>query len=123
MKGKVLLLEESEAVSKNIFLTLKECGYDVLSTNSTTEGLDILSEYDIGLIIADMNINRGRIKYFTNEISSVAKYNLIPILILADDQGKKSWNQSERVKNWLIKPFSADKLLKTVNKALSHLAL
>ncbi|MEA1910922.1 MAG: hypothetical protein U9N32_04485, partial [Spirochaetota bacterium] len=99
------------------------CGYVVLSTNSTTEGLDILSEYDIGLIIADMNINRGRIKYFTNEISSVAKYNLIPILILADDQGKKSWNQSERVKNWLIKPFSADKLLKTVNKALSHLAL
>ena len=114
MKGKVLLLEESEAISKNIFLTLREYGYEVLSTNSTTEGLDILSEYEIGLIIADMNINRGKIKYFTNEINSDDKYNLIPILLLADDQGKKSWKRIEGINNWIIKPFSADKLMHTV---------
>jgi len=114
MKGKVLLLEESEAISKNIFLTLQEYGYEVLSTNSTTEGLYILSEYDIGLIIADMNINRGKIKYFTSELNSDDKYNLIPILILADDQGKKSWEQIEGINNWIIKPFSADKLMHTV---------
>jgi len=114
MKGKVLLLEESEAISKNIFLTLQEYGYQVLSTNSTTEGLYILSEYNIGLIIADMNINKGKIKYFTNQINSNDKYNLIPILILTDDQGKKSWKQMEGINNWIIKPFSADRLLHTV---------
>jgi len=114
MKGKVLLLEESEAVSKNIFLTLQEYGYEVLSTNSTTEGLYILSEYVIGLIIADTNINRGKIKYFTSEINSDDKYNFIPILLLAEDQGKKSWEKIEGINNWIIKPFSADKLLHTV---------
>lgn len=116
MAGNVLLLEDSEAISKNIFLTLKEYGYDVLSTNSTTEGLYILSEYSIGLIIVDMNIDNGKITYFTTEINSDGKYSSIPLLMLADDVGKNSWKQIEGIENWIIKPFSANKLLNTVER-------
>ncbi|MCK5154290.1 MAG: response regulator [Spirochaetales bacterium] len=116
MSDKVLLLEKSEAISKNIFLTLQENNYEVLSTNSTTEGLNILSEYDIRLIIADMNINSGRIIYFTNELRSDDKYSLIPILMLTDNIGKNSWKQLKGIKDWIIKPFSADKLLNTVER-------
>lgn len=116
MSGKVLLLENSEAISKNIFLTLHEYGYEVLSTNSTTEGLYILSEYNIGLIIADMNIDSRRIIYFTNELNSDNKYKSIPLLILTDDIGKNSWGQLGKIENWIIKPFSADKLLNTVER-------
>lgn len=116
MKKRLLLLEESEAISRNIFLTLNEYGYEVLSTNSTTEGLYILSEYDIGLIIMDMNINMGKIIYFMNELNLSKKYSLIPKLMLADDRGKNSWRKLKGIKNWIIKPFSADKLLHTVEK-------
>ena len=116
MAGNVLLLEDSEAISKNIYLTLKENGYDVLSTDSTTEGLYILSEYSIGLIIADMNIDNGKIVYFTNEIYSDNKYNSIPLLMLADDFGKNSWKNIQRIDNWIIKPFSANKLINTVER-------
>ena len=119
MAGNVLLLEDSEAVSKNIYLTLKEYGYEVLSTNSTTEGLYILSEYSIGLIIADMNIDNGKIVYFTNEINSVNKYSSIPLLMLADDIGKNSWEHIPGIDNWIIKPFSANKLLNTVERLLN----
>ncbi|RKX84009.1 MAG: hypothetical protein DRP58_07850 [Spirochaetes bacterium] len=114
MSGKILLLEKSEAISKNIFLTLQNSGYEVLSTNSTTEGLYILSEYDIRVIIADTNMNKGKIVYFTNALKSNNKYSLIPLLMLADDKGKNSWEQLSDVENWVIKPFSADKLLKAV---------
>ena len=116
MKKKVLLLENSEAISRNIFLTLQDKGYEVLSTNSTTEGLCILSEYNIGLIIADMNINRGKIVYFTNELILDDNYCLIPILMLADDRSKNTLRKNEGIKNWIIKPFSADKLLITVER-------
>ena len=116
MTGKVLLLEDSEAISRNIFLTLQDYGYEVLSTNSTTEGLYILSEYDIGLIIADMNIDYGRIIYFTNGINLDNKYSSIPLLMLSDDIGKNSWKQLEGIENWIIKPFSANKLIKTVER-------
>jgi len=116
MTCKVLLLEKSEAISRNIFLTLQESGFEVLSTNSTTEGLYILSEYNIGLIIIDMNIDKGNIIYFTNEINSTNKYHMIPLLILADYNDKISWVQDKGITNWIIKPFSADKLLKTVKK-------
>ncbi len=116
MEGKVLLLEKSEAISKNIFLTLQDYGYEVLSTNSTTEGLSILLEYDIGLIIADMNIDNGKILYFTNEIKSDNKYSSIPLLMLADDIGKNSWKRIDGIENWIIKPFSANKLINIVER-------
>ena len=116
MTGNILLLEDSEAIAKNIFLTLKEYGYEVLSTSSTTEGLYILSVYRIGLIIADMNIDNGKIMYFTNEINSDKKYSSIPLLMLANDVGKNSWKQIEGIENWIIKPFSANKLLNTVKR-------
>ncbi|MDA3941309.1 MAG: hypothetical protein PF693_18690 [Spirochaetia bacterium] len=118
MSDKVLLLEESEAISKNIFITLQESGFEVLSTNSITEGLYILSEYDIGVIIADMNMNLGRITYFTNTLKSNNKFNLIPLLMLADDKGKNSWKQINGVENWIIKPFSANKLLRSIRNII-----
>ena len=114
MPCQVLLLEKSEAISKYIYLTLQEYDYEVLSANSTTEGLYILSEYNIKLIIADMNMNNGKIMYFTNELKSNNKYKMIPLLMLADDKGKNSWRQLEGIGKWIIKPFSADKLLKAV---------
>lgn len=116
MGCKVLLLEKSEAISKNIFLILSESGFEVLSTNSITEGLYILSEYKIGIIIADINIDNGKIIYFAEEVNLDNKYSSIPLLILADEIGKNTWRETDGIKNWLIRPFSANKLLKTVKK-------
>lgn len=113
---KILLIEDSEAISKNMTVNLQENGYKVYSTDTITEGLRILSETDIGLIIADMNLKDSKIIDFGRNIFDDSRYNLIPLLMLTDEAGKVSKRNISGLAGWIIKPFSADKLLKTVRR-------
>ena len=116
MIRKILLIEDSEALSKSIIINLQGNGYTVYSTDTITEGLRILSETEIGLIIADMNLKSSKIVDFTRNISGDSGYNLIPLLMLTDDAGKTSKRSISGMEEWIIKPFSADKLLNTVRR-------
>ena len=63
-----------------------------------------------------MNITEDRIDYFTTEILKDTNYNTVPLLMLADDVGKNSWKVITGIENWIIKPFSEDKLIHTVDR-------
>lgn len=116
MIRKILLIEDSEAISKNITVNLRENGYKVYSTQTISEGLRILSENKIVLIIADINLKNSNIINFASNIADDNKYNLIPLLMLSNEEGKISNNNISGIEEWIIKPFSTDKLLKTVRK-------
>ncbi len=116
MIRKILLIEDSEAISKSIIINLQGNGYKVYSTDTITEGLRILSETEIGLIIADMNLKSNKIIDFTRNIAGDSRYNLIPLLMLTNEEGKISKRSISGVEGWIIKPFSADNLLKIVRK-------
>lgn len=118
MTRKILLVEDSEAISKSIIVNLQENGYKVYSSKTTTEGLRILSENKIGLIIADVNLKNNKIIDFTSNIADDSKYNLIPLLMLSNEEGKVSNKSISGIEEWIIKPFSTDRLLKTVGKFL-----
>ena len=113
---KILLIEDSEAISKSIIINLQGNGYKVYSTETITEGLRILLETDIGLIIADMNLKGSKIIDFARNIAGDSRYKLIPLLMLTDEAGKVSKRSIPGIKEWIIKPFSADKLLKAVRR-------
>ena len=112
----ILLIEDSEAISKSIIVNLHENGYEVYSTETITEGLRILSETEIGLIIADINLENSKIIDFARNIAGDSRYNLIPLIMLIDEGGKVSKRSIPGIEEWIIKPFSADKLLKTVRR-------
>ena len=116
MIKKILLIEDSEAISKSITINLQENGYKVYSSETITEGLRILSENKIGLIIADVNLKNSKIIDFTSNIADDSKYNLIPLLMLSNEEGKVSNKNISGIEEWIIKPFSTDKLLKTVRR-------
>lgn len=116
MISKILLIEDSEAISKSITLNLQGNGYKVYSTDNIKEGLKILSETEIGLIIADMNLKSSKTTDFTRNISGDSRYNLIPLLMLTDEAGRDSKKSISGIEGWIIKPFSADKLLNTVRR-------
>lgn len=118
MTRKILLVEDSEAISKSIIVNLQENGYKVYPSETITEGLRILSENKIGLIIADVNLKNNKIIDFTSNIADDSKYNLIPLLMLSNEEGKVSNKSISGIEEWIIKPFSTDKLLKTVRKFL-----
>jgi len=113
---KILLIEDSEAISKSIIVNLHENGYNVYSTETITDGLRILSETSIGLIIADMNLKNSKIIDFARNIADDSRYNLIPLIILIDEGSKVSKRSMPEIEEWIIKPFSAEKLLKTVSR-------
>jgi len=112
----ILLIEDSEAISKSIIINLQGNSYKVYSTETITEGLRILSDTEIGLIIADINLKSSKIIDFTRNITGDSRYKLIPLLMLTDEAGKVSKRSISGIKGWIIKPFSADKLLKAVRR-------
>lgn len=114
MIKKILLIEASEAISKSIILNLQENGYDVSYAVTVNVGLKILSESEVELIIADINLNRTVCMDFVRNISSDKRYSEIPLIMLSDEAGKVSDSRIPGVKGWIIKPFSADKLLQAV---------
>ena len=116
MINTILLIEDSEAISKSINYDLQGNGYTVYSTDTITGGLSILSENKIELIIADMNLKSSKIIDFTRNISNDSRYNLIPLIMLTDGNRDVSKKSISGIKEWIIKPFSADKLLKTVRR-------
>ena len=114
MTKKILLIEDSEATSKNITINLQGNGYEVFSADTITQGLGILSKTEIGLIIADIDLKNSNIVDYTRDIFANPRYNLIPLLILTDEAGVVPERNVPGSKAWIIKPFSADKLLNTV---------
>lgn len=116
MIRKILLIEDSEAISKSIIINLQENGYKVYSSETITEGLRILSENKIELIIADINLKNSKITDFISNIADDSRYNLIPLLMLSNEEENISDKSISGIEEWIIKPFSTDKLLKTVRR-------
>ncbi|MCK5199114.1 MAG: response regulator [Spirochaetales bacterium] len=112
----ILLIENSEALSKSITVNLKGNGYETYSTKTITEGLRILSENKIELIIADINLGKSKIIDFASNIAVNSRYNTIPLIMLSNEEGKVSDKSIPGIEEWIIKPFSTDKLLKTVRR-------
>ena len=114
----ILLIEDSEAISKSISFDLQRNGYTLYSAHTITEGLSILSDNTIGLIIADIDLKSSKIIDFTSSILDDNRYNLIPLIMLINEEEKVSGKIIPGIEEWMIKPFSTHKLLKTVKKFL-----
>jgi DNA-binding response OmpR family regulator len=94
---KILLVENSEALSKNIIYNLQGDGYTVLHTEVLSESYKILAESNISLIIADMGFDADQIIKFTTTISKDSNFKLIPFLMLSDEIKMNSYNGPKSV--------------------------
>ena len=119
MPKKVLVVDDSAAIRQSIAYVLQQGGYEVVEANDGLDGLSALSGMDAAdLIITDVNMPNLDGIGFIRKVRENPKYKFIPIIVLTtESQGSKMTEGKEAgATGWIVKPFSADKLLGVVKK-------
>ena len=121
-EGRILLVDDEQSIRKPIRIALLQAGYDVVEAIDGQEAIDILSNGDnpllVDAILCDIRMPR------LNGIDAIcffrSHYPSIPIIVLT---GYPDWNLAVTlmkmgVRDYLMKPFSKEELLRIVKRAV-----
>lgn len=118
--AKILAVDDSASMRQMVSFTLKGAGHDV---TEAVDGVDALGkakggQYD--LVLTDVNMPNMDGIGLIKELRQLDQYKFTPILTLTTESGaeKKTEGKSAGATGWIVKPFSPDQLLATINKVL-----
>jgi two-component system chemotaxis response regulator CheY len=120
MEKNILIVDDSESIRLVVSMGLKEAGYNVVAGINGADGLRLLNENKVDLIISDLNMPVMDGITFLKEVRKQDKYKFLPLLILTTEsqESKKLEAKQAGATGWIIKPFVKDKLLAVVKKVL-----
>jgi two-component system chemotaxis response regulator CheY len=120
MEKNILIVDDSESIRLVVSIGLKEAGYNVVAGINGADGLRLLNENKVDLIISDLNMPIMDGITFLKEVRKQEKYKFLPLLILTTEsqESKKIEAKQAGATGWIIKPFVKDKLLAVVKKVL-----
>jgi two-component system, chemotaxis family, chemotaxis protein CheY len=119
MAKKVLVVDDSAAIRQSITYVLQQGGYEVLEAKDGMDGLSALETMDVtDLIITDVNMPNLDGISFIRKVRENAKYKFTPIIVLTTESQGTKMNEGKEAgaTGWIVKPFSAEKLLGVVKK-------
>ena len=116
----ILIVDDSESIRLVVSLGLKEAGYNVIAGINGEDGLRLLNENNVDLIISDLNMPIMDGLTFLKEVRKIDKFKFLPLLILTTEsqESKKIEAKNSGATGWIIKPFVKEKLLAVVKKVL-----
>jgi two-component system chemotaxis response regulator CheY len=121
MAKKVLVVDDSAAIRQSITYVLQQGGYEVLEAKDGMDGLTALASMDeTDLIITDVNMPNLDGISFIKKVRENAKYKFTPIIVLTTESQGSKMNEGKEAgaTGWIVKPFSAEKLLGVVKKVV-----
>ena len=117
----ILVVDDSESIREVVSMGLREAGYEVIVGEDGSDGLRLLLENKVDLIISDLNMPVMDGITFLKEVRKIAMYKYLPVLILTTEsqEAKKLEAKSAGATGWIIKPFVKEKLIAVVKKVLN----
>ncbi len=118
---KTVLVVEDEADIRNLASRILELeGYHVLQTENSEEGMRLMRESRVSLVLLDLRLPGRDGWAMLQQIKSEPELSAIPVIVFTASAGV---SQQERALNmgaadYLVKPVSAAKLRKSVARAL-----
>jgi two-component system, chemotaxis family, chemotaxis protein CheY len=119
MPKKILVVDDSKAIRQSIIYVLKDGGYEVAEGKDGLDGLSALNSMDAcDLIITDVNMPNMDGIELIRKVRGGAKHKTVPIIVLTTESQGSKMNEGKEAgaTGWIVKPFSADKLLGIVKK-------
>lgn len=119
-KSTVLIVDDFESTRFVIDYSLSQVGYEVLQAVNGNEAYEKLQNGNIDLVITDYNMPGMDGVELTAKMRKLDNYKTTPVLLLTTElpKDKKSDAKQAGVTGLLTKPFTMDKLLAFVKKAL-----
>ncbi|MFZ1377988.1 MAG: response regulator [Geothrix sp.] len=116
----ILTVDDSSTMRQMITFTLKGAGFDVLEAGDGVEALEVAAGKKLDLIVTDVNMPRMDGITLVQRLRALPQFKFTPILVLTteSDASMKMKGKEAGATGWIVKPFSPEKLLDTVNKVI-----
>ena len=116
----ILTVDDSSTMRQMITFTLKGGDFDVLEAGDGVEALEVAQGKKLALIITDVNMPRMDGITLVHRLRALPEFKFTPILVLTteSDASMKQKGKEAGATGWIVKPFSPEKLMDTVNKVL-----
>ena len=118
--AKILAVDDSASMRQMVSFTLKGAGHDVVEAVDGVDALQKAKNNPVDLVLTDVNMPNMDGVTLIRELRSMPDYKFTPMLTLTTESGseKKSEGKQAGATGWIVKPFSPDQLLATINKVL-----
>ena len=117
---KILAVDDSLSIRKSLSFILGEEGYEVVEAEDGADALEKAQADKFSLIITDINMPRMDGIELTKQIRQTQGYKFTPIIALTTEnqQEKMQEGKAAGATGWIVKPFTAEKLLAVVKKII-----
>jgi two-component system chemotaxis response regulator CheY len=118
MAKRILTIDDSKTMRDMLMLTLAEAGFDVLQAVDGQDGLDVLGDKQVDVIITDINMPKMDGYEVIRRLRQDPNHKSTPILVLTTESEaeKKNLAREAGATGWMVKPFDPDRLIATVRK-------
>ncbi len=118
MSKRILTIDDSKTMRDMLMLTLAEAGFDVLQAVDGQDGIDVLGDEQVDVVITDINMPRMDGYEVIRHLRRHPAHKSTPILVLTteSEMEKKDLAREAGATGWMVKPFDPDKLVATVRK-------
>jgi two-component system chemotaxis response regulator CheY len=121
MSKRILTIDDSKTMRDMLMLTLAEAGFDVLQAVDGQDGLDVLANEQVDVVITDINMPRMDGYEVIRQLRRNPDHKTTPILVLTTESegDKRNLAREAGATGWMVKPFDPDRLVETVRKVAS----
>lgn len=118
MSKRILTIDDSKTMRDMLMLTLAGAGFDVLQAVDGQDGLDVLVNQQVDVVITDINMPRMDGYEVIRQLRQNPSHKTTPILVLTTESEaeKKNLARDAGATGWMVKPFDPDRLVATVRK-------
>jgi two-component system chemotaxis response regulator CheY len=118
MAKRVLTIDDSKTMRDMLMLTLSDAGYDVIQAIDGQDGIDVLGDDKVDVVITDINMPKMDGYEVIRNLRSNPTHKSTPILVLTteSDTEKKNLARDAGATGWMVKPFDPDQLVATIRK-------
>lgn len=116
----ILAVDDSASMRQMVAFTLKQGGHEVVEAEDGQKALNAAKSKAFNLVISDVNMPVMDGISLIRELRGLPSYRFTPILMLTTEGGadKKQEGKAAGATGWIVKPFSPEQLLSTVQKVL-----
>lgn len=120
MAQKIMIVDDSNAIRQSVSFILKENGFETAEAVDGQDGLQKLKDQKFDLIITDVNMPNMDGIEMVKELRATETHKFTPILVLTTESQASIMQEgkSAGATGWIVKPFSNEKLIATINKVL-----
>jgi len=118
----ILIMDDNSTFRRLISHTLRRAGYRILSATNGAQGLEIMSEDPVDLVIADLAMPVMDGFAFLKEVRADPRWSKVPVIMLTAsgiDQDRVA-ARAQGANGFLTKPTSSWELVETVKAALQQ---